>query len=1320
MDNIEFEKLLDGLLSLQHDRLSENEFKQVHEYKTYFINTFYTHWNQSEILLRQKMIRMTSLIDIENGVRLLMIGFRDIMRNMKEESKQSLTKLIDRLKKEMTDDPSNIQLIGICFRTAYLIYNEMQRSIQNFDLIGFFLYTLLTLPFKGPYFSWKFFNQGTVSQNYLIEMIRKFPEPERLIFIHQFTLDVIPIKRKHTNLMSLLLKDIKDRPSVILFLETLFDQNITLDPVFNEMSDRLAVCDSVVQKEFTSKLVNEKIKGVKILGALHKVLGYHCILSVLYPDELTSARVMALEALSRSGLRRDTKVLSVLLKLCEEPNELIVYHTLNALVKLKLKDIHQQFFHLGKKYTSIKNIILENDDFLRCDEIEILLNALPIELSINIWHSIIQKTVLHSDEILTILLNHFQKSSDTQIKQQLNQFREQLDTIQQKEKEKIETHPIQEFVLPDPKIKKGFFTSSAEKKRQKDIKRFQNKEKIENLEFKAEILAHMDMSAIFLRDVIFDETVFYHVDLSDAHLTSVSFRNCRFEQVKMNQAVLDSVCFDRAVLFHVASTGASFVTCDFSHAILISDDFRSLQTHHSLFIDTTIKDVRFSGSTFIETGFIACDLASVSFENAILYQSDFSYSKAYQCNFKNINMENVIQNQTELFMHQHIFQQVNLPPFMFPASLPKTSEFNLLLIYMEMKKLRDAFWAYNQRRIALALDIFRPEQGDLFKLIPFLLHYHVPMFSRDYPTAKTPCGIFGYIPSPQILQLAKNYFGLDDNLPIEQKRCDIHGVYTVGSIGTIAQTNDSDIDYWVCIEKEKIDEETYHFFKVKLESIEKWVMTKFNTEIHFFVVDIVSARENRFGESDSESSGSAQSKLLKEEFYRTMLFIAGKIPLWCVTPTWLNEKYDTYMYPFASRFDNDYLDLGNISEIPKGEYFGASIWQFFKSVKHPYKSVIKLSLLEKYLQDPPNDLLCNRVKSEWLHGQGELRYQDPYLLLFEELLKFYEKNEEKNVEELIKDCFFLKLGIKSESEFEKSVLGYKKEVIFSFLEQWKWDEKRIYELGNYSDWSFDKVFRLSIKINHHMLETYKRLIGLLKQASDQTRITPEDLTILGRKIAVYFSKKIDKVEKLPTVVQNKSLFQQLNFLYQQTNDGSTYWILSHPQKNEVTGRSQNEILKRMRRVEEIVVWLVHNGLYQNNTTFQLIPNPTPISLQDILELVQSISTFFTSDEGYTIPRHALLAKECIFKLYIVINFSINRKRDKIHEYTLIYTTSWGDMFCEALSSEPGVETLPELIRSIKQNLKLPFLSEQNELHLPNYTEKIDVFIPKLSRKYFQA
>ena len=62
----------------------------------------------------------------------------------------------------------------------------------------------------------------------------------------------------------------------------------------------------------------------------------------------------------------------------------------------------------------------------------------------------------------------------------------------------------------------------------------------------------------------------------------------------------------------------------------------------------------------------------------------------------------------------------------------------------------------------------------------------------------------------------------------------------------------------------------------------------------------------------------------------------------------------------------DVVDFGNLEQIDSGEYFGAMLWQFHKSLSHPLKSSIKMVLLKMLLEAPQEQLLCHQFRHEVL------------------------------------------------------------------------------------------------------------------------------------------------------------------------------------------------------------------------------------------------------------------------------------------------------------------------------------------------------------------
>ena len=118
---------------------------------------------------------------------------------------------------------------------------------------------------------------------------------------------------------------------------------------------------------------------------------------------------------------------------------------------------------------------------------------------------------------------------------------------------------------------------------------------------------------------------------------------------------------------------------------------------------------------------------------------------------------------------------------------------------------------------------------------------------------------------------------------------------------------------------------------------------------------------------NGESSGSSQRNFLKEECYRTLLLIAGKIPFWWVVPAGITrEDYSLFwnnLIKDAPYESNDYLDLGYMEDISREEFLGSALWQLTKGMKDPFKAILKMAMMERYLSEEHQGLLlCDMLK----------------------------------------------------------------------------------------------------------------------------------------------------------------------------------------------------------------------------------------------------------------------------------------------------------------------------------------------------------------------
>ena len=218
----------------------------------------------------------------------------------------------------------------------------------------------------------------------------------------------------------------------------------------------------------------------------------------------------------------------------------------------------------------------------------------------------------------------------------------------------------------------------------------------------------------------------------------------------------------------------------------------------------------------------------------------------------------------------------------------------------------------------------------IFKLLPLFLcinHPKLPGYLINYRLGK----IDQYDDNAEVQDLVKQLFNVENYQLLPE--ISIDGIYTIGSVGSIGQSKKSDWDIWVCL-PESLTEDKKLQLTQKCQGIEHWAQ-QIGAELHLFLVTQNQFKHGTQNQLDNESSGSAQHWLLLDEFYRSAIAIAGKPILWRA------------LSPVPIETDN-YIDFGDIPAPPAQEYFGAMLWQLYKGIDSPEKSLLKALLLSAY------------------------------------------------------------------------------------------------------------------------------------------------------------------------------------------------------------------------------------------------------------------------------------------------------------------------------------------------------------------------------------
>lgn len=144
---------------------------------------------------------------------------------------------------------------------------------------------------------------------------------------------------------------------------------------------------------------------------------------------------------------------------------------------------------------------------------------------------------------------------------------------------------------------------------------------------------------------------------------------------------------------------------------------------------------------------------------------------------------------------------------------------------------------YNRSKIDYLRSYIPEKKREVFELIPFLLHEENPGLSEDGYDGCQLAGISCFSYTPELKKLIKKYFPRFAMQREAKRRLPISFLALMGSIGTVAFTEESDMDFWVGIDVQSDDVDLFSL-EDRFRNIEKWAYDTARLETHFFIADL--------------------------------------------------------------------------------------------------------------------------------------------------------------------------------------------------------------------------------------------------------------------------------------------------------------------------------------------------------------------------------------------------------------------------------------------------------------------------------------------------
>ncbi len=525
--------------------------------------------------------------------------------------------------------------------------------------------------------------------------------------------------------------------------------------------------------------------------------------------------------------------------------------------------------------------------------------------------------------------------------------------------------------------------------------------------------------------------------------------------------------------------------------------------------------------------------------------------------------------------------------------------------------LLQRFLQINEGRLLRTIGFLNTHQQSFLESLPLMLHVNHTLLP-GYVTNNTPCGISRYEPTKNTIRAAKGVANAFTYTGRSSRPAAIHNISIMGSCGSIAHAHGSDLDFWICHDP-SLDGTQLAELEQKLLGIQKWAEA-LSLEVHFFLMN---AQQFRLGQRrgvSGEDCGSSQHFLLLDEFYRTSIRLAGRYPLWWMVPAEQEKNYETYVESLIKKrvIDPDeYIDFGGIPIFPAGEFIGAGMWQLYKGIDSPYKSVIKIMLTELYASEYPQvEGLSLLFKKTIYAGETSLDAVDPYFLLYRRLENYLQKRNELPRLELLRRCIYLKINEQMSRKNSRKENIWRREAITNLMANWQWPVEHLTFLDARKTWKVQQVMSERKLLVDELNFSYRFLSKFARDNNFSASINEQDMNLLGRKLYAAFERKTGKLELINPNIAPNITEEQLTIFRDMadphTQKKSTWSLFSGMVRPDQRGA--NQVIRRSRSVVDLLAWCYFNKILDQTTRFSLHAGDTTLSENEVRQIIQSLQS----------------------------------------------------------------------------------------------------------------
>ena len=290
-----------------------------------------------------------------------------------------------------------------------------------------------------------------------------------------------------------------------------------------------------------------------------------------------------------------------------------------------------------------------------------------------------------------------------------------------------------------------------------------------------------------------------------------------------------------------------------------------------------------------------------------------------------------------------------------------------------------------------------------------------------------------------------------------------------------------------------------------------------------------------------------------------------------------------------------------------GEFIGAGLWQLFKGIESPYKSVLKLLLTEVYASEHPQVAVPEPALQEGgvcqparprragpLHGGLPAHRGIPQCSrragasgtgtpqsVPEGQQKAHRRRRQRN------------------NSWQRLLLE-------RLTKEWGWDERQLALLDSRSQWKVRQVTTERRALVNELNYSYRFLTQFARTEQAVSVINKRDLNVLGRRLYAAFERKAGKVEFINPGIAPDLAEDTLTLVHSPNRRaGQTQWGLYNGSLNAQEWEHFAPI-KRSRELLELLTWCHRNNVIDSSTRLALHPGSSDLTEFELFNLLGSL------------------------------------------------------------------------------------------------------------------